>query len=958
MIREPGARSWRMFTTIAVIPALVLSTLVMLAPDAEARSLPAVCRNVPVAQQSPFTDVFDGLYGAEYIACMKHLGLTSGKSDGSFGRVDEMTRAQMASFLERFWRLVSGDECPTGDIPFTDVAVGNTHYEGIRCIYNLGITQGKTAETFDPESNVTAIQLSLFLWRVFSALDPSQGSCPSANDEPTLIVDCLTSLNVVPSAREGGSSKPVIRAQVAVYIVSLWLHLSGREAPSPPSRPVTGRRADLPSKSYNELSSNRAPIWSPDGNWLAFSEGWANKDGLYVTTPDGSDRRWLADEGFDPAWSPDGKRIAYVSTGGLYVVDSDGGSRRWLADEGFDPAWSPDGKRIAFVTIGGLYVMKSDGSDISHIVGGNSSNLGIGIITNPIWANDGDHIYFTNVSSSSHFWVVDSDGDNPVQLTRDSWKIHDSDSGFSLFDYSRFALSPDNNQVVFATTDGVYVMDSDGNGRRNIASWGGNFFAPSWSPDGNYIVVASLHDYDYGYDLIVMRPDGSEVRKLTDDYGDEYYPAWSPEGGRIAYLANPVIDGNDLDNGVFVIDLAALSTFSPVIPSVPQPQALTSNRVEDWNPVPSPSGEWIAFLRSDGDENDTEIYIMKADGSQEKRLTNNRVRDFDPVWSPDSKRIYFTREQDTGEGYQLYMVRVDKGREQQIQDEIYDLAWSLSPNGKRIAYTGRGGADTGWTRLYVMNSDGSNSQRFYSSNEEEAPDKVVYGRPIWSPDGKRIVFSVLQVEPRHYTELYIINADGSNPKLLTSLSGYQWYNFTTWYLGDTASIKGEFDNLTWQFANRITFVHNNESFPTADVTSIYTINPGDGSLRHLIGSPQSRSIIPHKRLCDSFEFQLCYEGAWDFYSPIWSPDGSKLLFLIGDNSVESRQRNVRNVFILNADGTGLQQLTATFASDSDIAWSPDGRSILFSSTRSSWRQKPGDREIYILEVPDETPIEN
>jgi TolB protein len=96
--------------------------------------------------------------------------------------------------------------------------------------------------------------------------------------------------------------------------------------------------------------------WSPDGQWITFDnyphEDWGR---LTVVRPDGSDRHDVTAELgkpviHQPAWAPDGSRIAYVENGGIAVVAPDGSRRRCLIGKGRNqsPVWSPDGTRIAF----------------------------------------------------------------------------------------------------------------------------------------------------------------------------------------------------------------------------------------------------------------------------------------------------------------------------------------------------------------------------------------------------------------------------------------------------------------------------------------------------------------------------------------------------------------------------------------------------------------------------------
>jgi TolB protein len=157
------------------------------------------------------------------------------------------------------------------------------------------------------------------------------------------------------------------------------------DADGGPARQITRTRGS---------SFDGAPAWSPDGSRIVFTRatfGEGSEDAtfdLFTVAPDGTALRKIVSGGGDPSWSPDGMRIAYTSirdrlgitcfqecatSGEIYVAEADGRRQRRLtrteADEG-SPAWSPDGRRIAFVSDESnrreheneIYVMDADGS--------------------------------------------------------------------------------------------------------------------------------------------------------------------------------------------------------------------------------------------------------------------------------------------------------------------------------------------------------------------------------------------------------------------------------------------------------------------------------------------------------------------------------------------------------------------------------------------------------------------
>jgi TolB protein len=115
-----------------------------------------------------------------------------------------------------------------------------------------------------------------------------------------------------------------------------------------------------------------AGAWSPDGKRFAFlvtntTPGDRTDDakaGLWVMNADGSNPRQLTRyAGSNPAWSPDGRRIAFRSRFDLFVVNADGSGLRRLARNASAPAWSPDGRTIAFLHNREVHIVKADGSD-------------------------------------------------------------------------------------------------------------------------------------------------------------------------------------------------------------------------------------------------------------------------------------------------------------------------------------------------------------------------------------------------------------------------------------------------------------------------------------------------------------------------------------------------------------------------------------------------------------------
>jgi TolB protein len=290
----------------------------------------------------------------------------------------------------------------------------------------------------------------------------------------------------------------------------------------------------------------RSPVWSPDGRRIAFV---SRRDGkaLYVMNADGSGLRIVArvERLTTPAWSPDGRRIAFQGwrdrqSGALYVVNADGSGQRTLARRGSAPAWSPDGRRIAFVITGKLYVVNADGSGHRTLTrlgrGGGGASLA--------WSPDGRKLLLVVESISApgcgycwRLWVLNADGSGLRDLTRNLG----GSPGFGAWPASDPVWSPDGRKIAFVrsnTRRGVYVVNADGSGVRNLTPKprGAAYAAPAWSPDGRKIAFAG--ERDGNSEIYLMNADGSGQRSLTSDLAYDGDPSWSPDGRKITFVSN------------------------------------------------------------------------------------------------------------------------------------------------------------------------------------------------------------------------------------------------------------------------------------------------------------------------------------------------------------------------------------------------------------------------------------
>ena len=491
----------------------------------------------------------------------------------------------------------------------------------------------------------------------------------------------------------------------------------------------------------NDGGQNFQPAFSPDGQYIAYYS--KQRGGISIIPASGGEARQITDFGSHPAWSPDGTQIAFQSNPlndlGAFARNALPPSTIWVAQvlggalprqltqpetlpggQG-SPAWSPDGKRIAFevdtYNLSYIWTVAADGSDSKAVFPQTEpSSLGYA----PIFAPDGKSLLYHKENGTMVQVRINPATGEAVGETTPLTSIAQAPSSVR-----RVSFSADGKKIaynVLRRVDSIssvplQTKTSEAAGTPNVivsnTTSRNNF--PVFSSDGKRLAYSTCSIGGTGCDIWLANADGTKQTQLTTSENNELLPSWFPDGEHIGYLS----------------DRNSNPSFWSINLNTKREQMLLDAKSNFEYARLSPDGKRIVF--NDFQEGVTNVWTASLLGDGElKQLTFDKEMMGFSAWSNDGKLLAFQVKR--GDDTHIMVMPSEGGTPEQLTfDKGQSWVFGWSPDNDKILFAGlRGGF---WNVWWVSRTTKKQRQL---TDYKKLNSFVRY--PSWSPLGDQVVY--------------------------------------------------------------------------------------------------------------------------------------------------------------------------------------------------------------------------
>lgn len=459
----------------------------------------------------------------------------------------------------------------------------------------------------------------------------------------------------------------------------------------------------------------------------------------------------------EPSVSPAGSEIAFVSGGDIWTAPVVGGAASLLISHPANesrPLYSPDGKRLAFVSTrtgnGDIYLLTFETGELKRLTFDDAGEQ------LDAWSRDGRFIYFSStsrdISGMNDLFRVKAEGGTPMQVGADRyaneyWAAPAPDGngvaftarGVSSSQWWRNGHSHLDECEIWLLRDSGYERFTDGGVKE---MW------PMWSADGRQIYFVSDRG---GAQNVWVKPVGGAARPITRfKDGRVLWPNISYDGKLIVFERNFKIWKLDTGSGN-AGEVAIARRGAPAGPAVER--ISVGGQLSEL--ALSPDGKKVAFVAHG------EVFAASAkDGGDAARVTKTSAAESQIVWTPDSRKIAYVSDRDGA--FNIYSYDFTTGAETPLtRGAANSYAPSFSPDGMTLAFTRDG------RELRAIDLE-TKQERLLATAYFERPPIINDRFYAWAPDGKWVAY--LSVGERAFTNVSVVPASGGESKRISFLA--------------------------------------------------------------------------------------------------------------------------------------------------------------------------------------------